>query len=101
MALIPNDQSLFIVDLHYTASLDDIAPALDPHVAFLEANYAAGNFLASGPKVPRTGGVIIATAASRAALDEILKADPFKEQGLAKYTVTEFRATMRAAPLLN
>lgn len=101
MPLIPNDQSLFIVDLRYIASLEKIEPALDPHVAFLEANYAAGVFLASGPKVPRTGGVIIATAPSRAALDAILETDPFKEQGLAEYTVTEFRATMRAAPLLS
>lgn len=99
MPSFPLDQHFFVIDLHYISTLDEIEPALDAHVAFLEQNYASGNFVASGPKVPRTGGVIIATAKSRAELDDILEADPFKQQRLAEYTVTEFRASMRADQL--
>ena len=99
MPIIPADQNFFVVDLHYTASFDEIEPALDAHVEFLEQNYASGRFIASGPKVPRTGGVIIATAATKDELTAALEADPFKQEGLASYTVTEFRASMRAEQL--
>jgi uncharacterized protein YciI len=99
MALIPSEQNLFVVDLHYVAALDDIEPALDAHVAFLEENYASGCFIASGPKVPRTGGVIIATAKSLSELETILASDPFHAKNLARYTITEFRPSMTAAQL--
>lgn len=99
MPLIPSDQNLFIVDLHYTSPFDDIEPHIDAHVEFLEQNYPAGRFLASGPKVPRTGGVIIATAKTLAVLEEVLEADPFRKNKLAEYTVTEFRPSMQASQL--
>jgi len=101
MPLIPSDQNLFVVDLHYVASFDEIEPELDAHVAFLEENYASGTFIASGPKVPRTGGVIIATAENRDTLDRILAGDPFNTKTLARYTVTEFRPSMMASQLLD
>lgn len=101
MSLIPNSQSLFIVDLHYIASFDDIDLHLNEHVAFLEQNYAAGRFIASGPKVPRTGGLIVATAETRALLEDVLEADPFKKHGLARYSVTEFSPSMMADNLKN
>ncbi len=93
------DQNFFVVDLHYVASFDEIDPAIDAHVEFLKRNYASGCFIASGPKQPRTGGVIIARAETRADLDQILETDPFKQLGLAEYRVTEFRASMRAQQL--
>lgn len=99
MTLIPSEQNLFVVDLHYVASFDKIEPELDAHVEFLEENYASGNFIASGPKVPRTGGVIIATAETREALERILASDPFNSKNLARYTVTEFSPSMTAAQL--
>ncbi len=99
MTLIPNNQSLFIVDLHYIESFAKIEPLLDAHVEFLERNYALGHFVASGPKVPRTGGVIIATAKTREILEGLLKNDPFHERGIARYTVTEFNPSMKAPQL--
>ncbi len=99
MTLIPIEQNLFVVDLHYVVPFDEIEPELESHVEFLEENYASGCFIASGPKVPRTGGVIIATAKTRQALEQILAADPFNSKKLARYTVTEFRPSMKAAQL--
>lgn len=99
MTLIPSGQNLFVVDLHYTASFEEIEPELDAHVEFLEENYASGHFIASGPKVPRTGGVIIATAETREVLAQILTSDPFHEKQLARYTITEFRPSMKASQL--
>lgn len=101
MSLIPQNQNLFIVDLHYVVPFDEIDVHLDEHVAFLEQNYATGYFIASGPKVPRTGGLIIATAETRALLQEVLETDPFKKHGLARYAVTEFRPSMMAEALIE
>ncbi len=99
MPLIPPEHNLFIVDLHYIVEFDKIDPELDAHVEFLEHNYASGCFIASGPKVPRTGGVIVAMAKTLAELEQVLAADPFYEKKLARYTVTEFRPSMMAAQL--
>lgn len=99
MSLIPEGHRLFVVDLHYIAPFEDIDPLIDDHVVFLEENYAAGRFLASGPKVPRTGGVIIAVSSSREAVEACLKDDPFHKNGVAEYTVTEFNPSMTATGL--
>ena len=72
---------------------------LDAHVAYLKRQYAAGNFIASGRKVPRTGGVILASVSSRAKLTSILAEDPFHKAGLAEYSVTEFSPSMVAEGL--
>lgn len=91
---------MYIVSLTYTASLERIDDALPAHRAFLDAQFAAGLFIAAGPTVPRDGGVIVASNMERTRLDAILASDPFALQGLAAYTVTEFKAT-RLAPGLN
>lgn len=96
MGLIPEGQNLFVVDLKYTTGFNEIDPLIDGHMAFLERQYASGAFIASGAKVPRTGGVIIATAPSQDALQDILAQDPFHQNNVALYTVTEFKPGMRA-----
>ncbi|POR50195.1 uncharacterized protein YciI [Paraburkholderia eburnea] len=91
---------MYIVSLTYTASLEHIDDALPAHRDFLDAQFACGHFVAAGPMVPRNGGVIVASNMERARLDAILASDPFARQGLAAYTITEFKAT-RLAPDLN
>lgn len=91
---------MFIVSLTYVAPLERVDAALSAHVAYLEEQYAAGVFLASGRKVPRTGGVILAKAGSREALDAVLARDPFALAGVATYDVTEM-AVSKAAPGLE
>ncbi|MDD2464432.1 MAG: YciI family protein [Desulfobulbus sp.] len=90
---------MFIISLHYIADLDEIDQHLDAHVVYLKRQYAAGNFLASGRKVPRTGGVILASVSNREKLTSILAEDPFQKAGLAEYTVTEFIPSMVAEGL--
>ena len=89
---------LCVVSLAYDAPLAEIDAAMADHVAWLEAGYAQGLFLASGRKVPRTGGVILirGEAAEVAAL---VASDPFVARGLATPTITAFVASM-AAPAL-
>ncbi len=81
---------MFIVNLTYIVALDQVDQHIPAHIDFLNAQYAAGHFLASGRKVPRTGGIILANAASLETLAAILEQDPFKQNNLADYEVIEF-----------
>ncbi|MGU7781393.1 YciI family protein [Burkholderia sp. PU8-34] len=91
---------MYVIDIHYTASLERIDDALERHRVYLQPLLDKGIFIATGPKVPRDGGVILAARIDRDALEAILQTDPFVTEGLATYGVTEFRMT-RAAPGLN
>ncbi|MFG3053387.1 YciI family protein [Kitasatospora sp. NPDC048239] len=90
---------MFVLELTYTAPLDRIEAVLGEHIAWLREHYEAGTFLASGRKVPRDGGIILAAGEDRAAIEEITRTDPFTRAGLADYTVTEFLATTTAPAL--
>jgi uncharacterized protein YciI len=87
---------MFIVSLTYTAPLEEVDKHLDDHVTYLKRQYAAGNFVASGRKVPRTGGVILSKLENRATLDAVLAQDPFHHAGVADYEVIEFVPSMVA-----
>lgn len=91
---------MFIVSITYQRPLSEIETYLEEHIAFLNHYYANGTFLASGPKERRTGGVILATAPTREALEAILEEDPFKREQLAHYEITEWLAN-RSAPGLE
>ena len=56
--------TLFVVVLTYIRPLEEVDAAGPAHVAWLRRGYDRGVFLVSGRRVPRTGGVIIAKAAS-------------------------------------
>ncbi|MDR5832766.1 YciI family protein [Caballeronia sp. LZ034LL] len=91
---------MYLINLRYTGALAEIDDALDAHRLFLERYFAAGVFVIAGPKVPREGGVILVSNIERERLDAILAEDPFTQQNLAHYEITEFKAT-RLAPGLN
>jgi uncharacterized protein YciI len=50
---------VFVIELLYKAPLAQIDANMTAHVAFLNKYYAAGNFLVSGRKIPRDGGIIV------------------------------------------
>lgn len=91
---------MFIVTLTYDASLEKIDAVLDAHIAWLDKHYADGTFIASGRRVPRTGGVILAQAPSEAALKAVLAQDPFATNRLARYEIVQFVAS-KARPGLE
>jgi uncharacterized protein YciI len=88
-----NDGLVFVLVVSYTASLSAIDAAMPAHQRFLDEHFATGEFLASGPQAPRTGGVIIARAADRDAIERLIAADPFTRNSLATYDVHPFRPT--------
>lgn len=87
---------MFIILLNYTCQLEEIDKHLDAHVAYLKHEYANGHFIASGRKVPRTGGVILSNVKTKNELEGILAKDPFYQAGLAEYDITEFIPSMVA-----
>jgi uncharacterized protein YciI len=87
---------MFVVELLYTASLDKIDAHMTAHVQFLKKHYASGHFVLSGRKIPRDGGIILATGATRQEIESIIREDPFCKNGLAEFRIIEFRASQRA-----
>src|SRR5580765_4468708 len=88
--------SMFVIELTYKVSLSEIDASMAAHVRFLKKYYAAGNFLVSGRKIPRDGGIILAVAKSRRMIEAIVEEDPFYKRGLADFRIIEFRASQRA-----
>jgi uncharacterized protein YciI len=86
---------VFVIELLYKVPLAQIDASMRAHVAFLNKYYAAGNFLVSGRKIPRDGGIIIAVGESREAIEAILREDPFYIHHLAEFRVIEFRASQK------
>jgi len=60
------------------------------HVRYLRKYYKKNVFVASGRKVPRTGGIILALAASVEEVEKIISEDPFYKHELAEFTITQF-----------
>lgn len=87
---------MFIVSLTYKKSLAEVEKHIEAHIAYLKKYYALEKFIASGRKVPRSGGVILANTCDREELDKILQEDPFNCAAIADYEVIEFLPTMVA-----
>jgi uncharacterized protein YciI len=90
---------MFVIELIYKATLAEIDAHMAAHMRFLKKYYASGNFVVSGRKIPRDGGVIIALGDSREQVEAIAREDPFCARGLAEFRVIEFRASQRADDL--
>lgn len=87
---------MFVIELEYTAPLSEIDAHMAEHVAWLKRHYAAGQFIVSGRKIPRDGGIIIAVGDSRQQIETLIQGDPFHRHGLARFRIIEFRASQRA-----
>ncbi len=81
---------MFIINLTYKVELAQVDEHLEAHIDYLKQQYANSNFIVSGRKVPRTGGIILSKLKDREELLNILEKDPFKVHGLADYELIEF-----------
>lgn len=84
---------MFIALLTYVRPLEEVDALIPAHLAFLDEHYASGLFVASGRKVPRTGGVILISGDDRARVLDALAQDPFQRGGVAEYELVEFVPT--------
>ena len=87
---------MFVIELTYKADLSEIDEHMAAHVIFLKKYYASGNFLVSGRKIPRDGGIILAVGKDRQQIEAIIREDPFHKRDLAEFRIIEFRASQRA-----
>ena len=83
---------MFIIKITYLAELAEIDKYVQAHRDFLDMHYQTGQFLASGPMTPRTGGIIVALGSNKERVEEIFKDDPYQKAGVASYEVIEFTA---------
>ena len=92
---------MFIIDLNYIVPLEELDTHMASHVKYLHKYYKKNIFVASGRKVPRTGGIILALADSKEAVELIIKEDPFYQHELAEFTITEFLTSQYHSELKN
>jgi len=85
--------------LTYVRPLAAVDALMREHVAWLDEHYAAGRFLVSGRRIPRTGGVIVARGDDRAEIEALVSSDPFVAAGVATCEVIRFRASQTAPGL--
>jgi len=92
---------MFIISLTYIVDLQEVDKLLPKHIEYLQNQYEKGNFIASGRKIPRTGGIIFSKVENIQKLEEILEQDPFKINNLARYDIQEFIPSMTSDEFLN
>lgn len=90
---------MFIISLTYIKDLQIVNSYLEGHVEYLKEQYNKGYFIASGRKVPRTGGVILSNIKTKEELMKILKDDPFYKNEVAEYDIIEFVPSMTSKEL--
>jgi len=93
--------NIFIISLTYIVDLEKVDELLPLHVEYLKEQYEKGNFIASGRKVPRRGGIIFSKLKSLEKLQEVLNQDPFKINNLATYKIQEFMPSMTSNEFIN
>ncbi len=90
---------MFIINLTYKTELERVDEFLNEHIDYLNKQYELGNFIASGRKIPRTGGIILSNLNSKNEIESIINKDPFKIHDLANYEITEFIPTKTSQEL--
>ncbi len=81
---------MFIINLNYIVPLDQLDAHMTAHVKYLHKYYKLNVLIASGRKVPRTGGIILAKGKTKEEIEAIVREDPFFIHRLAEFTITEF-----------
>lgn len=81
---------MFIVITTYLKELPLVDVHLEAHREHLALGYQKNYFLCSGPKNPRTGGIILSQLHDRKILEAFLALDPFCLEGIASYEIIEF-----------
>ena len=90
---------MFIFHSVYLKPVAEVDLHLEAHRAWLKTLYASGIAIVSGPKIPRTGGVIMLKASSLAEAEAIMQNDPYTLAGIARYECIEFEAKSYAEAL--
>lgn len=85
---------MFVILINYTKPLEIIDQYLAEHRQYLQTCYTNNQLLASGPKNPRTGGVLISHLKDHRAVEQLVKNDPFHIHQVANYEIIEFNSVL-------
>ncbi|GAC1544167.1 MAG: YciI family protein [Polyangiales bacterium] len=85
---------LVVARSKYTVPLEDVEKHTADHRAYMRKLFDAGKLVASGPLVPRTGGLLMFRVESREEAELLLADDPFFERDIAVYEVNEWAPTL-------
>jgi uncharacterized protein YciI len=91
---------MFVLELTYTAPADEVDALREAHMAWVDEQFEAGVFVASGRKNPLDGGVILAVGDDRDRIEAVVASDPFAQEEVCAYRITQFTMT-RTAPGLE
>lgn len=81
---------MFVVMVTYLQELAKVDEYLQSHREHLALGYHKNYLLCSGPRNPRTGGILLSQLKDRKILEEFLALDPFCIEGIASYEIIEF-----------
>ncbi len=90
---------MFVVLLTYVKPLEIIDGLMRDHMAYLNKHYASGTFVVSGRRLPRSGGVIVATGHDLDLMKSIVDEDPFIKAGAATAEIIHFNASQTSPSL--
>lgn len=91
---------MYIISLNYVKPLEEVDRYMPEHLEFLNKYYESGDFVLSGRKEPRTGGVILAKTQVLKDIEQIIYLDPFYREGVAEYDVVEMLPS-KSSPALS
>ena len=86
---------MLIVDLTYIKPLSEVEKHVDAHREYLQEFYDKNMLIVSGPKQPKTGGVIVANL-SEEVMRGIIENDPFFKENIAEFRVISFDPVKRS-----
>ncbi|MGL3711136.1 YciI family protein [Leptospirillum ferriphilum] len=81
---------LFTVLIRYLRPLPEVDRVAPAHRAYLEEIFKKGYLVASGPMVPRTGGILWIRAPRRDEVEQIVREDPYAREKIASFEILEF-----------
>ncbi len=84
---------MVVLLLKYIKPLEEVERLMPAHKEFLDRFYREGKIVVSGPREPRTGGVILADVDSELEAMKIVVEDPFFTEKVADYEVVRFTPT--------
>lgn len=87
---------MYVLILHYKKPLADIDANLEAHRAYLGSFYEKDKLLASGPQIPRNGGIVLGEFENEAELKSFVENDPFVKAGVAEYQAIQFDPVKRS-----
>lgn len=84
-------KTFFCINLEYKVPLEIVAQHVGAHRTYLDLGYQNNLLICSGPKIPKTGGMILAYG-TESQITEFVKNDPFIVNQIADYTLLPFEA---------